>query len=305
MKRHELLETDTEARTGTCRECGPVKINKAGSYKGVCYWKCCRSDDKYLKAGTSRKPNHFLSSIDGEARTATCSLCGPVLVIKSGSYLGKPLWRCRLATSAKKVELSTWRKHKLSEMNLETVSATCASCGPVVPVRAGIRNGIQRWNCPLATKSKPKSQTRPHRHVLSSIDLEAKTAVCKKCGPTGIVSRGTYEGKRYWRCLSAYRWERLSQKYGISEDQYLAMYKKQEGKCFICKKEVSVLCVDHDHSAPFGSNVRGLLCHACNSGLGQFKDDPSILQSAIDYLTLHALLKPAQLPPFLQPDRAV
>ena len=56
--------------------------------------------------------------------------------------------------------------------------------------------------------------------------------------------------------------------------------------CQICGREyesVSSLHVDHDHRAD-KEKLRGWLCLNCNLGLGQFKDDPAILASAIRYL---------------------
>lgn len=72
----------------------------------------------------------------------------------------------------------------------------------------------------------------------------------------------------------------LKRKYGLSLDQQQAMFERQKGQCCICK-EAQPLNVDHDHST---GEVRGLLCHRCNTGVGYFRDNPTFLQRAARYL---------------------
>ena len=89
---------------------------------------------------------------------------------------------------------------------------------------------------------------------------------------------------------------RLKSVYGISLQEWEELLIAQNGKCAVCKTSIALKLdgtqessVDHDHSCCPGQNscgkcVRGILCLNCNWGLGQFKDNPDILQAAIDYL---------------------
>lgn len=76
--------------------------------------------------------------------------------------------------------------------------------------------------------------------------------------------------------------------YGISIEDYYQLYKKFDGKCYICKKEGfslrnkgEGLVLDHNHLT---NEVRGLLCPNCNRALGLFKDDIQLLDNAKEYL---------------------
>ena len=75
-------------------------------------------------------------------------------------------------------------------------------------------------------------------------------------------------------------------RYGINQLDYTKMLEAQDHSCAICGTEdpspKKYLCVDHNHDT---GEVRGLLCHSCNTGLGMFKDDPNNLLKANEYLT--------------------
>jgi hypothetical protein len=78
------------------------------------------------------------------------------------------------------------------------------------------------------------------------------------------------------------RKDQLKHHYGISLEQYEALFKRQAGACAICrKKSTRVLCVDHCHIT---CEVRGLLCRNCNLGIGHFNDDTNRLRAALAYL---------------------
>ena len=74
----------------------------------------------------------------------------------------------------------------------------------------------------------------------------------------------------------------LKTKYGLTPEQYKTLMQVQNGVCAICKKQdYRLLSVDHDHKT---GKIRGLLCQACNYGLGCFEDDSLRLMHAVLYL---------------------
>lgn len=77
---------------------------------------------------------------------------------------------------------------------------------------------------------------------------------------------------------------RLKYLYDLSPEIYEAMFQSQGGLCAICRKPPSAkvaLHVDHDHVT---GRVRGLLCPACNTSLGGFRDSSAICLAAATYI---------------------
>ena len=79
----------------------------------------------------------------------------------------------------------------------------------------------------------------------------------------------------------------LLRNYNISLEEWLTLIEQQQNRCKICSTEGTKpeggtsLVVDHCHTT---GRVRGLLCNNCNTALGLFQDDGSVLESALGYL---------------------
>lgn len=136
------------------------------------------------------------------------------------------------------------------------------------------------------------------KHDLRLANLAEQRALPKR------FDHDTPEGKAAY--AKAYRGQfpdhvkdrELRNSFGIRIADYQAMHAAQGGVCAICRKpetatrggKVKALAVDHDHRT---GALRGLLCAHCNTAIGKFGDDPSILRSAIRYLETHAALSDA------------
>jgi len=81
----------------------------------------------------------------------------------------------------------------------------------------------------------------------------------------------------------------LQKTYKITNEKYQELLKEQNNKCAICGtcspggNRVN-FSIDHCHKT---GTLRGLLCIACNSLLGNAKDNQDVLEKAISYLDKH------------------
>lgn len=85
---------------------------------------------------------------------------------------------------------------------------------------------------------------------------------------------------------------RLMAKYGIRRHQFDELLARQDGRCAACRTADNGVnnrtgegarkwSVDHDHDT---GQIRGILCHRCNSALGMLDDSAYRLTALLDYL---------------------
>ena len=97
--------------------------------------------------------------------------------------------------------------------------------------------------------------------------------------------------ERAWRkanpdkARSHNRWSKIKLAYGLSKDEWLALFAAQRYLCAGCSSSIPKTkrgwVTDHSH---FSNRVRGILCLQCNVILGMAKDDPSHLRNLAKYL---------------------
>jgi hypothetical protein len=147
-------------------------------------------------------------------------------------------------------------------------------------------------HCAECRRIKVREWVRTHPDQAKAISLRTRT---KNAAANRNRARQWYLDNRP-RALEAraiYRREnarlvksgKLRAAFGITLEQYENMASAQDHRCLICGIHQGELrrslAVDHCHAT---SKVRGLICSQCNRGLGSFKDSPSILMSAANYL---------------------
>jgi hypothetical protein len=132
-------------------------------------------------------------------------------------------------------------------------------------------------------------------HRLLEVDADSKTGLCEGCGPVDVRM------KKRWRCINAvnqYRgnpanrdpekkregYKSASGTHYLSRADRRELFTQSSQECQICHLPLTFEESRYDHCHESGKH-RGFLCNSCNSGLGMFKDDTDILESAIRYLS--------------------
>jgi hypothetical protein len=113
-------------------------------------------------------------------------------------------------------------------------------------------------------------------HAVHDRDDLYRTGVCVWCGPVRTMSNGSCKNAHELRQYVSSR--NSGSHHGLTIAQARAM--RAGRQCEICGDVGQA--VDHDHKT---GEVRGVLCHACNIGLGKFEDNPDLIKLALEYLT--------------------
>lgn len=126
---------------------------------------------------------------------------------------------------------------------------------------------------------------------------ESSEKFCPNCKQTKPIdkfhkNKYRYDGRQSYcaECLkilrrTTQRKSDLLRKFNITDTEYDQLLENQDGKCAICgntNRSGNRLAVDHNHDT---GEVRELLCHRCNTGIGLFEDNSDLLERARNYLT--------------------
>ena len=105
---------------------------------------------------------------------------------------------------------------------------------------------------------------------------------CKECHSQYCKDRRANNEELRLKENEDMTWRRRLREYGVTKEEFYAIFEKQGGKCAICLDPITDKdSMDHCHNK---NKARGILCTNCNIALGQFEDNIEVLNSAILYL---------------------
>lgn len=125
---------------------------------------------------------------------------------------------------------------------------------------------------------RPRTKLCPEGHDKDALGRVESNGACAECVRLGIHQR------RY-RTTDKYRSTVLKRRYGITLEEYLAMWEDQQGQCAVCDEPIEeVPHVDHDHAT---GSARGLVHPRCNQVVAGIEDP--VYPLALQYLKRFSL----------------
>lgn len=158
------------------------------------------------------------------------------------------------------------------------MTSTCSSCGGPKPSGRG-RRYCEPCRSSATEQRRRDSQARIREWEQMNPGREAKRRY--NSSPKGReMIRAARQSRRQADPFKAWS-TTLSERFGITAEQYNALLEEQGGCCALCERPASCqirrLHVDHDHRCcpdvgrSCGRCIRGLLCGGCNRALGWYE----------------------------------
>lgn len=201
-------------------------------------------------------------------KSTTSASCGTVAAYNRHRLTGEPVDdECREANAA-------YKRERRAALRVPKEPTVCRRCGKTFVPKRKDNGGVCSQAC-----SNVLNQRR-YRPVIVA-------RPCAYCGEMFMPKHHDAEvcSRSCTNLLSPLK------RRGITPAEYRAMLDAQGHRCAICRCEEppkssvrrrDAWHIDHDHET---GKVRGVLCPACNLMLGHARDNPSILEAAVRYLS--------------------
>lgn len=142
--------------------------------------------------------------------------------------------------------------------------------------------------CPKCLIEKPLSEYHKSKATVTGLQVYCKPCTAARHNEWRLknLAHCAADQKRR-RQADPERWADYGRKqnYGMPPGKYDRMLAAQNGKCAICQADKAGgkgnFHVDHCHDS---KQVRGLLCHCCDLGIGYLKHSKTVLEAAVVYL---------------------
>ena len=168
--------------------------------------------------------------------------------------------------------------YKLLRINGE--NRVCARCNETKP--------LAMFHLDRTTKAGVRSKCR---ECTSFVSREYRNSNPEKIKRWTTISRKNRKDETKLKIRQNTRFRLMKDKYGLTREMFVQMLEEQGSTCAICLIDIApapegkggrfAACVDHDHET---NDIRGPLCHGCNTGIGLLKENSDVLEAAARYL---------------------